>query len=104
MTEIGRLLAVVLLVVTQVHHVALAGAEAPWEEKMEGAIETESKEVLLEFTLALIDMKRRFLRGRKDNSTNPGNDLHVSGLSSKIDNEALEALFAKVGRVRTSHF
>lgn len=37
---------------------------------------------------------------RGDGSQNPGNNLHVSGLSLKIDNRELEALFAKVGRVR----
>lgn len=30
---------------------------------------------------------------------NPGNNLHVSGLSSKVDTRDLEAAFAKVGRV-----
>ncbi|KZV83122.1 hypothetical protein EXIGLDRAFT_626137, partial [Exidia glandulosa HHB12029] len=30
---------------------------------------------------------------------NPGNNLHVSGLSSRVDNRALEELFAKYGRV-----
>ena len=34
-----------------------------------------------------------------DGSTNPGNNLHVSGLSSRVDNRALEDLFAKYGRV-----
>ncbi|THU92714.1 hypothetical protein K435DRAFT_671690, partial [Dendrothele bispora CBS 962.96] len=31
---------------------------------------------------------------------NPGNNLHVSGLSKKVDNRELEAAFAKVGRVQ----
>ncbi len=30
---------------------------------------------------------------------NPGNNLHVSGLSLKVDTRDLEAAFAKVGRV-----
>ncbi|KAG8969767.1 hypothetical protein FRC03_001112 [Tulasnella sp. 419] len=39
-------------------------------------------------------------RGRNaDGSTNPGNNLHVSGLSSRVDNRDLEALFAKHGKV-----
>lgn len=34
---------------------------------------------------------------------NPGNNLHVSGLSHKIDTRDLEAAFAKIGRVCTAH-
>ena len=30
---------------------------------------------------------------------NPGNNLHVSGLSHKVDTRDLEAAFAKIGRV-----
>ena len=32
-------------------------------------------------------------------SGNPGNNLHVSGLSNRVDTRDLEAAFAKVGRV-----
>ncbi|EEB91404.1 hypothetical protein MPER_10238 [Moniliophthora perniciosa FA553] len=32
-------------------------------------------------------------------ANNPGNNLHVSGLSNKVDTRDLEAAFAKVGRV-----
>ena len=32
-------------------------------------------------------------------SVNPGNNLHVSGLSHKVDTRDLEAAFAKIGRV-----
>jgi hypothetical protein len=38
-------------------------------------------------------------RGRPDGGTNPGNNLHVSGLHHKVDNNELESIFAKVGRV-----
>ncbi|KAJ7642183.1 hypothetical protein FB45DRAFT_901969 [Roridomyces roridus] len=31
---------------------------------------------------------------------NPGNNLHVSGLSHKVDTRDLEAAFAKIGRVQ----
>ncbi|KAF9461912.1 hypothetical protein BDZ94DRAFT_1138054, partial [Collybia nuda] len=31
---------------------------------------------------------------------NPGNNLHVSGLSHKVDTRELEATFAKIGRVK----
>ncbi|KAJ7199439.1 hypothetical protein GGX14DRAFT_325221, partial [Mycena pura] len=31
---------------------------------------------------------------------NPGNNLHVSGLSHKIDTRDLESAFAKIGRVK----
>ncbi|KAG6823477.1 hypothetical protein H0H93_003592, partial [Arthromyces matolae] len=33
-------------------------------------------------------------------NVNPGNNLHVSGLSTKIDARSLEAAFAKIGRVQ----
>jgi transformer-2 protein len=31
---------------------------------------------------------------------NPGNNLHVSGLSTRVDTRDLEAAFAKIGRVK----
>lgn len=31
--------------------------------------------------------------------SNPGNNLHVSGLSSKVDNKDLEIAFSKYGKV-----
>lgn len=34
-----------------------------------------------------------------DGGTNPGNNLHVSGLSSRIDSRELEAIFSKIGKV-----
>ena len=37
---------------------------------------------------------------RGDGSNNPGNNLHVSGLSHKVDTRELEAAFAKIGRVK----
>jgi len=37
---------------------------------------------------------------RVDGRTNPGNNLHVSGLSHKVDTRDLEAAFAKIGRVQ----
>lgn len=37
-----------------------------------------------------------------DGSNNPGNNLHVSGLSSRVDTRDLEQAFAKIGRVRRS--
>ncbi|PPQ96150.1 hypothetical protein CVT26_004785 [Gymnopilus dilepis] len=33
-------------------------------------------------------------------SANPGNNLHVSGLSHRVDSRDLEAAFAKIGRVK----
>ncbi|KAF7362756.1 putative RNA-binding protein C25G10.01 [Mycena venus] len=38
--------------------------------------------------------------GRRGEWHNPGNNLHVSGLSHKIDTRDLEAAFAKIGRVK----
>ena len=39
-------------------------------------------------------------RDRGDGGNNPGNNLHVSGLSHKVDSRDLETLFAKHGRVQ----
>ena len=36
---------------------------------------------------------------RGEPGQNPGNNLHVSGLSSRVDTRDLEAAFAKIGRV-----
>ena len=38
-------------------------------------------------------------RRDREGNTNPGNNLHVSGLSHKVDTRDLEQAFAKVGRV-----
>jgi transformer-2 protein len=38
--------------------------------------------------------------GGDRNSNNPGNNLHVSGLSHKVDTRDLEAAFTKIGRVK----
>ena len=37
---------------------------------------------------------------RNGQAVNPGNNLHVSGLSSDVTSQELEALFATAGRVR----
>ncbi|KAI0829025.1 hypothetical protein BC628DRAFT_1361955 [Trametes gibbosa] len=37
---------------------------------------------------------------RQDGGNNPGNNLHVSGLSHKVDTRDLETAFAKCGRVQ----
>ena len=39
---------------------------------------------------------------RRAEANNPGNNLHVSGLSKQVDTRELEQAFAKVGRVRIS--
>ena len=39
---------------------------------------------------------------RDGGGQNPGNNLHVSGLSSRVDTRDLEAAFAKIGRVSES--
>jgi transformer-2 protein len=39
---------------------------------------------------------------REGGGQNPGNNLHVSGLSSRVDTRDLEAAFAKIGRVSGS--
>ncbi|KAG5724380.1 hypothetical protein E4T56_gene16082 [Termitomyces sp. T112] len=35
-----------------------------------------------------------------ERGTNPGNNLHVSGLNHRVDTRVLEAAFAKIGRVK----
>ncbi|KIJ66598.1 hypothetical protein HYDPIDRAFT_26934 [Hydnomerulius pinastri MD-312] len=39
-------------------------------------------------------------RGRESGGLNPGNNLHVSGLSHKVDTRDLEQAFVKIGRVK----
>ncbi|KAF5342858.1 hypothetical protein D9757_014329 [Collybiopsis confluens] len=39
-------------------------------------------------------------RRNNEETDNPGNNLHVSGLSNKVDTKDLETAFAKVGRVQ----
>jgi len=54
------------------------------------------------------DLPRRSSRSRSPGrgngdgrpGQNPGNNLHVSGLSSRVDTRDLEAAFAKIGRVK----
>ncbi|KAG6919852.1 hypothetical protein DXG01_015559 [Tephrocybe rancida] len=53
------------------------------------------------------DRPRRSSRSRSpgaardgERGNNPGNNLHVSGLSHKVDTRSLEAAFAKIGRVK----
>ena len=43
---------------------------------------------------------RRFSRGGSPGGQNPGNNLHVSGLSHRVDSRDLENHFAAIGRVR----
>lgn len=42
-------------------------------------------------------------RRREPAAQNPGNNLHVSGLSTKVDTRDLESAFAKIGRVSNSY-
>ncbi|KDQ15586.1 hypothetical protein BOTBODRAFT_108308 [Botryobasidium botryosum FD-172 SS1] len=39
-------------------------------------------------------------RDDADGGVNPGNNLHVSGLSSRVDSRELETLFSKCGKVQ----
>ena len=39
-------------------------------------------------------------RGDGDSAPNPGNNLHVSGLTTKVQNEDLERVFSTAGRVQ----
>ncbi|KAJ7352046.1 hypothetical protein DFH08DRAFT_693286 [Mycena albidolilacea] len=68
-----------------------AGAGAP-----AGTAGTESGGTSLFFRLVF----RLEHEANDGGSVNPGNNLHVSGLSHKIDTRDLEAAFAKIGRVQ----
>lgn len=63
--------------------------------------EMEKIKVMGELTFQLLFYKLLSLCCRAEGGgTNPGNNLHVSGLSSKIDSRELESIFAKIGKVR----
>ena len=47
-----------------------------------------------EFCHATFELCRSYV-----SRSNPGNNLHVSGLNHRVDTRALEAAFAKIGRV-----
>lgn len=46
----------------------------------------------------LMDSSNGHRRG-EGGGTNPGNNLHVSGLATRVDTRDLEAAFGKIGRV-----
>jgi len=46
---------------------------------------------------------RRSSRPSSPGNHNPGNNLHVSGLSHRVDSRDLENHFAAIGRVRDSY-
>ena len=46
---------------------------------------------------------QRSSRPSSPGNHNPGNNLHVSGLSHRVDSRDLENHFAAIGRVRDSH-
>lgn len=48
----------------------------------------------------LAHLYQRFSRGASPGGLNPGNNLHVSGLSHRVDSRDLENHFAAIGRVR----
>ncbi|KAG8219256.1 hypothetical protein J3R82DRAFT_95 [Butyriboletus roseoflavus] len=52
------------------------------------------------FFFFYFDTKQKSLSGREGGGLNPGNNLHVSGLSHKVDTRDLEQTFAKIGRVK----
>ncbi|KIY50033.1 hypothetical protein FISHEDRAFT_40046 [Fistulina hepatica ATCC 64428] len=41
-----------------------------------------------------------YRRSEGGGGTNPGNNLHVSSLSHRVDNRELETIFGKIGRVQ----
>lgn len=47
---------------------------------------------------------RRSSRGSSPGQQNPGNNLHVSGLSHRVDSRELENHFAAIGRVSFGSF
>ena len=55
------------------------------------------------FTLfTILPSQYNTLPVRGEAGQNPGNNLHVSGLSSRVDTRDLEAAFAKIGRASVS--
>lgn len=51
---------------------------------------------------SLARLRRRYSRGASPGGQNPGNNLHVSGLSHRVESRDLENHFAAIGRVRDS--
>lgn len=80
-----------------------AAAEALLEEE-EGEETTTTEIIIVEGALHLFCHRTRHPNAphRADGGVNPGNNLHVSGLSSRVDNRELEAVFSKMGKVRIS--
>jgi hypothetical protein len=63
-------------------------------------IEGQSSASLFDFRHRLILVCVISRSGDGGGGQNPGNNLHISGLSHKVDTRDLEAAFAKIGRVR----
>lgn len=55
---------------------------------------------LVFISISTTDAHDAYRRRGEEGQNNPGNNLHVSGLSYKVDTRELEAAFARVGRVR----
>ena len=51
----------------------------------------------------LVHSRQRSSRPSSPGGHNPGNNLHVSGLSHRVDSRDLENHFASIGRVRDSY-
>ena len=55
---------------------------------------------LLKLTCMFFDVPTHEKNSGREGGLNPGNNLHVSGLSHRVDTRDLEQTFAKIGRVR----
>lgn len=99
-TEIGPQAEEVILqgAVSVAKEVAALEVEALWPE-ME-----ETGGLSFHHYIHIVTCSNCFSRDGGGGGNNPGNNLHVSGLSSKVDTRDLEAAFAKVGRVCSIKF
>ncbi|KAJ6527753.1 hypothetical protein B0H19DRAFT_1385375 [Mycena capillaripes] len=78
-----------------------AEVETPIETTAEGVIEVDAVEEAAD-GVGDVDAVAVAARGgmARRGENNPGNNLHVSGLSHKIDTRELEEAFGKMGRVK----
>jgi transformer-2 protein len=74
----------------------LLGAAGPGPRRGTETVRVEGK--CSKTHVTLVNMGSHLHRG-EGGGTNPGNNLHVSGLSSTIDSRELESIFSKIGKV-----
>ena len=80
----------------------IAVASLPTAPAEAGALDAmiEGTSLILTLHSKITFLRHKSHSGREGGGLNPGNNLHVSGLSHKVDTRDLEQTFAKIGRVR----